>query len=258
MRNNTYNASRRQFLNQSGKVGMSLGLGSNLLGSTLISACGSSTEKATIVKPLKTGFNQADLPYEYAALAPSIDAMTMEIHHTKHAAGYAKKLRQAATNEGVDQAKPLEKVLEKISKYSTSMRNNAGGHYNHELFWQIMSPNGGGKPEGELLAAIEVKFGSYNDFKSTFEKAGADRFGSGWAWLVWNNGSLEIGSTPNQDNPLMDVSDFKGVPLMGIDVWEHAYYLKYQNERGDYISNWWDVLNWSKVAERFDRIKGQV
>jgi Fe-Mn family superoxide dismutase len=139
-----------------------------------------------------------------------------------------------------------------ISKYSTKMRNNAGGHYNHELFWKTMSPDGGGKPEGELAEAINASFGSFEDFVTEFENAGKTRFGSGWAWLVLDkNQKLAVGSTPNQDNPLMDVSDFQGVPLMGIDVWEHAYYLKYMNDRGGYIGNWWNVINWNAVSERF-------
>jgi Fe-Mn family superoxide dismutase len=192
------------------------------------------------------------LNYDYAALAPNIDAMTMEIHYTKHAAGYAKNLGEAITEEKVDTNKPLEDVLAKISTYSTKMRNNGGGHYNHELFWKVMSPTGGGKPEGDLATAIDSSFGSYDAFVTEFETAAKTRFGSGWAWLVvGDDKKLAVGSTANQDNPLMDVSDFKGVPLLGLDVWEHAYYLNYQNKRPDYVSAFWNVVDWNTVNQRF-------
>jgi Fe-Mn family superoxide dismutase len=192
------------------------------------------------------------LAYDFNALEPHIDAMTMEIHYTKHAAGYAKNLNDAIGEENVDTNKSLEDVLRKISSYSTKMRNNGGGHYNHELFWNVMSPTGGGRPEGDLAAAIDSSFGSYDAFVAEFETAAKARFGSGWAWLViGDDKKLKVGSTANQDNPLMDISDFKGVPLLGLDVWEHAYYLKYQNKRPDYVSAFWNVVDWNTVAQRF-------
>jgi Fe-Mn family superoxide dismutase len=192
------------------------------------------------------------LAYDYNALVPHIDAMTMEIHYTKHAASYAKSLSEAIADEKVDTNKPLEDVLADVSKYSVKMRNNGGGHYNHELFWKVLAPNAGGKPSGELAKAIDSSFGSYDEFVSKFDEAAKTRFGSGWAWLVVGaDKKLAIGSTPNQDNPLMDVSDFKGTPLLGLDVWEHAYYLNYQNKRPDYVAAFWNVVNWKAVEERF-------
>ena len=225
-----------------------------MVGSALFSACASS--EGSKAEQIITGFSQEPLPYAYSALEPHIDAMTMEIHYTKHAAGYAKNVSEAATEENVDTSKPLEEVLGNVSKYSTKMRNNAGGHYNHEMFWSIMSAEAGGQPTGALAEAINTDFGSYDAFVEEFETAAKTRFGSGWAWLVLDGNTLKVGSTPNQDNPLMDISDFKGSPLMGIDVWEHAYYLNYQNERPRYITSWWNLLDWTKVAERFDSFKG--
>jgi Fe-Mn family superoxide dismutase len=174
----------------------------------------------------------------------------MEIHHTKHHAGYTKKLNNAIEGSSLS-GKSIEDILKNVSKESTAVRNNGGGFYNHDLFWKIMSPNGGGNPSGDLGDAINSSFGSFDQFKDEFSNAASGRFGSGWAWLVVNNGSLEVGSTPNQDNPLMDVSQLSGTPILGIEVWEHAYYLKYQNERGTYISNWWNLINWDEVAKRF-------
>lgn len=203
-----------------------------------------------------TGFDQKPLPYSYNALEDVIDAMTMEIHYSKHAAAYSKNLKEAALAEGVDINKPLEDVLAKISKYSAKMRNNAGGHYNHEMFWQSMrSKTANNKPTGKLLQALETTFTSFAGFKDKFNEAAKTRFGSGWAWLyVDTEKTLKIGSSPNQDNPMMDISDIKGFPLLGIDVWEHAYYLKYQNKRADYIENWWNVVNWDYVQQRFEKI----
>jgi Fe-Mn family superoxide dismutase len=179
----------------------------------------------------------------------------MEIHYTKHAAGYATNLNEAAKNEGVDASKPLEDTLRKISKYSAKMRNNAGGHYNHELFWKCMAPNGPERPAGKLATGIEAGFGSFDAFKTQFSDAAKNRFGSGWAWLMMDNDKkLRISSTPNQDNPLMNVSDVKGFPILGLDVWEHAYYLRYQNKRQDYIANWWKVVNWNYLQERFQSL----
>lgn len=199
-------------------------------------------------------FDQQPLIYAYTALEPSIDAMTMEIHYTKHAAAYCKNVKEAAAAEGVDIKKPIEDVLKNISKYSVKMRNNAGGHYNHELFWRTLSPKAT-QPSGKLAAAIAKSFGSLDEFKKQFGEAAKSRFGSGWAWLLVNaDKKLVISSTPNQDNPLMDVAEVKGTPVFGLDVWEHAYYLKYQNKRADYIDAFWKVLNWDFAGERFDAI----
>jgi Fe-Mn family superoxide dismutase len=204
--------------------------------------------------PLFTTFDQAPLPYAYNALEPHIDAQTMELHYSKHAAGYAKNAKEAAQAENADTSQPIENVLARISGYSTKMRNNAGGHYNHEFFWKTMTPHGQGKPGGSLLAAIEKEHGSFDAFKTAFANAAKTRFGSGWAWLVAAPGKkLLIGSSPNQDNPLMDIAELKGKPLLGIDVWEHAYYLHYQNRRPDYIDNWWNIVNWDTVQQRFDQ-----
>ncbi len=196
-------------------------------------------------------FELPELPYSFDALAPHIDARTMEIHHGKHHAGYVSKLNGAV--EGTDlEGKPLEELLKNISKHPTAVRNNGGGHYNHSLFWTVMGPNKGGEPSGELGDAINKEFGSFDKFKETFSNAAATRFGSGWAWLVVKeDGALAVTSTPNQDNPLMDVADVKGTPILGIDVWEHAYYLNYQNRRPDYIAAFWNVINWDQVAQNY-------
>ncbi|HML58426.1 MAG TPA: superoxide dismutase [Ferruginibacter sp.] len=196
---------------------------------------------------------QQPLPYAFSALEDVIDTQTMDIHYNRHAAGYSKNLVEAAAAEGVSSETSMEDLLPNISKYSTKMRNNAGGHYNHELFWKCMRPKREQNlPTGALLAAIENTFGSFEQFKLQFANAASGRFGSGWAWLYLNNAkTLMIGSTPNQDNPLMNVSEIKGTPLLGLDVWEHAYYLKYQNKRADYIANWWKVVNWDFVSQRY-------
>ena len=203
-----------------------------------------------------TGFDQLPLLYKYDALEDVIDTMTMEIHYSKHAAAYSKNLKDAAKAEGVDTTKNVEELLAVISKYSAKMRNNAGGHYNHEMFWQCMRPKSANNaPAGKLLTAIENSFSSFAGFKEKFADTAKNRFGSGWAWLyVDANKGLKVSSSPNQDNPLMDISDIKGMPLLGIDVWEHAYYLKYQNKRADYINSWWDVVNWDYVQQRFEKI----
>lgn len=196
-------------------------------------------------------FELPQLDYSYDALEPHIDARTMEIHHTKHHAAYTNNLNAAV--EGTELAKQsIEDILANISKHSGAIRNNGGGFYNHNLFWKVMSHNGGGSPKGELLSAIEQTFGSFDDFKAEFSKAAATRFGSGWAWLVKQaDGSLAVTSTANQDNPLMDIADVKGTPILGLDVWEHAYYLHYQNRRPDYVGAFWNVINWDEVARRF-------
>lgn len=195
-------------------------------------------------------FELHNLPYSYNALEPYIDAMTMEIHHTKHHGAYTNNLNVAIKGTELEKL-PIEGILKDISKHSPAVRNNGGGYYNHNLFWSIMSPNGGGIPGGEIAKAIDKHFGSFDLFKEKFSGAAATRFGSGWAWLVKRNQELVIFSTPNQDNPLMDVSEVKGYPLLALDVWEHAYYLKYQNRRPDYIQNFWHVVNWKEVEKRF-------
>ncbi|MDA3868147.1 MAG: superoxide dismutase [Salinivirgaceae bacterium] len=195
-------------------------------------------------------FKLPDLPYDFGALEPHIDAKTMEIHHDKHHGGYTTKLNAAVETENISSSN-IEEILANVSKYSTDVRNNGGGYYNHNLFWEILNPNGGGNPTGDLGKAIESTFGSYEKFKDEFSKAAASRFGSGWAWLVNENGKLKIGSTANQDSPLMDISDFKGKPIIGLDVWEHAYYLKYQNRRPEYIEAFFNIINWEKANELF-------
>ena len=192
-------------------------------------------------------FELPALPYASNALEPHFDQATMEIHHGKHHNAYVTNLNKAL--EGSDWAnKSIEEILKNISKTSAAIRNNGGGHYNHSLFWTLLSPNGGGAPTGAVAGAIDKAFGSFEKFKEEFANAGATRFGSGWAWLcVKEDGSLCVCSTPNQDNPLMDVAECKGTPILGLDVWEHAYYLKYQNRRPDYIAAFWNLVNWEKV-----------
>ena len=199
-------------------------------------------------------FTLPDLPYSKDALEPHIDAQTMEIHHDKHHAGYTNKLNAAI--EGTDlENKSIEDILANVSQHSTAVRNNGGGFYNHDLYWKVMGPNGGGEPTGAVGDAIKSKWGSYDKFQDEFAKAAAGRFGSGWAWLIVKNGELHITDTPNQDNPLMDIAEVKGTPILGIDVWEHAYYLKYQNRRPDYIQAFFNVINWDEVNKRFEAAK---
>ena len=239
--------SRRDFMIKSGKAGLGLYLGSSLL--TPLNAAAHVNDRTD------TGFQQTPLPYAYNALDQAIDAMTMEIHYSKHAAAYASNLQAAAKKEGIDTTKPLEDVLRNVSKYSAAVRNNGGGHYNHELFWKSMTPNSTGQPSGKLATAIKDSFGSFDAFTTQFSDAGKNRFGSGWAWLIVDaDKKLRIGSTPNQENPLMDVSELKGFPLLGLDVWEHAYYLRYQNKRPDYIAKWWKVVNWNFIQDRFQSL----
>lgn len=195
-------------------------------------------------------FELPKLPYAYAALEPHVDTRTMEIHHTKHHQGYVSKLNAAVAGTP-EEGKSLEELMANISKLSAGIRNNGGGHYNHSLFWEVMTPNGSGAPTGDLADAINLAFGSFDKMKEDFNNAAGTRFGSGWAWLIKHDGKLAVTSTPNQDNPLMDIADVKGTPILGLDVWEHAYYLNYQNRRPDYISAWWNVVNWEKVAENF-------
>jgi len=196
-------------------------------------------------------FTLPNLPYDFNALEPHIDARTMEIHHGKHHNAYVTKLNEAVA--GTDAEKlSIEEICKNISKYPAAVRNNGGGHYNHSLFWTVMGPKAGGEPSGALADAMKSAFGSFDEMKTKFNNAAATRFGSGWAWLVKDDsGKLAIGSTPNQDNPLMDVSEIKGTPILGLDVWEHAYYLNYQNRRPDYAAAFWNVVNWDEVAQRF-------
>jgi superoxide dismutase, Fe-Mn family len=201
-------------------------------------------------KNLAEHFKQKPLPYPFEALEPHIDKRTMEIHYGKHHAAYVNNLNDAIGAENI-KAKSMEELLKNISKYSTKARNNGGGHYNHELFWEIMRPGNRRSPGGALADAINASFGSFNNMKEKFNEAAMNRFGSGWAWLVKNGNKLEIGSTPNQDNPLMDVSEIKGKPILALDVWEHAYYLKYQNERKRYVEAWWNVVNFDQAASLF-------
>jgi superoxide dismutase, Fe-Mn family len=192
------------------------------------------------------------LPYEFNALEPYIDAMTMEIHYTRHHKAYFDNLMAAVKDTPMADLS-FEELLQNISKFPMVVRNNGGGHFNHELFWSVMSPNGGGNPSGALAEAINKDFGSFDDFKEKFNTAAKTRFGSGWAWLsVKADKSLCVCSSPNQDNPLMDISDCPGTPILGLDVWEHAYYLKYQNRRPDYIEAFWNVVNWPEVAKRYE------
>jgi Fe-Mn family superoxide dismutase len=205
----------------------------------------------TLTKTAPT-FTLPALPYPKDSLEPYIDAMTMEIHHDKHHKAYVTNLNNALANAEDDKTK-IEDILKNISKYPVAVRNNGGGHYNHSMFWSILSPEGGGSPSGKLADVINTAFGSFEEFKKKFSEAAVGRFGSGWAWLIKNSsGKLEISSTSNQDNPLMDIAETKGFPVLGLDVWEHAYYLKYQNRRPDYITSWWNVINWQEVAKRFE------
>ncbi|HVE15723.1 MAG TPA: superoxide dismutase [Chthoniobacterales bacterium] len=205
-------------------------------------------------------FTIAPLPYGYDALAPSIDEETMHLHHDKHYAAYAKKLNDALAQAPELKSKSIEELLANTSSLPKAVRkairNNGGGYYNHSLFWRWMTPNGAGKPDGDLAAAIDASFGSFDAFKTEFSKEAGDIFGSGWAWLILNHdGKLEITTTPNQDSPIMDVAETKGKPILGLDVWEHAYYLKYKNVRADYIKSWWQLVNWKTASELYAAAK---
>ena len=245
--------SRRNFISNTGKAGLA----------TLLTVPALASLARENSKPAATGYNndigwsQQPLGYAYNAIEPAIDAMTMEIHYSKHAATYAKNLAEAVKAEQVNTASmQLPQLLQNISKYSVKMRNNAGGHYNHELFWKsIKAPSASNNPSGKLNELITRDFGSFDAFKNKFNDAAKDRFGSGWAWLVYTNDKkLVVTSTPNQDNPLMNVAEVKGFPILGLDVWEHAYYLKYQNRRPDYINAWWSIINWEYVQQRFSAV----
>ena len=213
----------------------------------------------TDTKEKEMAYTLPNLPYPLEALEPHIDTKTMEIHHGKHHNAYVTNLNKALEGKADLAAKSIEQLVAKIAAIPedirNAVRNNGGGHFNHTFFWQILSPKGGGKPTGEVAAAIDRDFGSFDAFKEKLNAAGTTRFGSGWAWAVVNGGKITIGSTPNQDNPLMDVSDLKGTPILGVDVWEHAYYLKYQNRRPDYLAAFWNVVNWEEVNKRFKSAK---
>ena len=200
-------------------------------------------------------FEVPPLPYDYNALEPHIDEQTMRIHHDKHHQAYVDNANKALDGTAFADA-PVEEVLRNLGQVPddkrTAVRNNAGGHANHTLFWSIMGPGGGGQPSGDLAAALDSTFGSFDAFKEKLSQAGITRFGSGWGWLIWNGSGLEVTSTPNQDSPILDGN----TPLLGIDVWEHAYYLKYQNRRPDYVAAWWNVVNWDEVARRFAAVRG--
>lgn len=196
-------------------------------------------------------FTLPNLPYAFDALEPHIDAQTMQIHHGKHHQAYVDNLNKAIAG-GEHENKSIEELVAKAGSISPAVRNNGGGHWNHSFFWELLAP-GGGQPSGKLADAINQTFGSLDALKEKVNAAGATRFGSGWAWLIVKDGKLEVSSTPNQDNPLMDVAETKGTPILGIDVWEHAYYLKYQNRRPEYLTNIWNVINWKKVAEHFEK-----
>jgi Fe-Mn family superoxide dismutase len=244
---------RREFLRTTGKAGLAAGLSLTVLPS--LAEQYSATRFVAGGTGEEIPYEQQPLPYKYAALEPFIDAMTMEIHYSKHAATYAKNLSDAIKAENVDASKTkLTALLGKISKYSAKMRNNAGGHYNHEFFWKSMTnAQTGDAPPGSLQKSIVDSFGSFDAFKTQFADAAKNRFGSGWAWLVLTpEKKLVVTSTANQDNPLMDTSDVKGTPLLGLDVWEHAYYLKYQNRRPDYITAWWNTVDWQVVQKRYE------
>ena len=197
-------------------------------------------------------FTLAPLPYAHDALEPHIDTLTMQIHHGKHHQAYVDNLNKAIAGTPHEN-KTIEELVKEAGSISPAVRNNGGGHWNHTFFWESLAPQAGGQPQGKLAEAINAAFGSFDAFKEKFANAGMTRFGSGWAWLIVKEGKLEICSTPNQDNPLMDLAEVKGTPVLGVDVWEHAYYLKYQNRRADYLGAFWNVINWNKITERFEK-----
>lgn len=250
---NSTNKDRRQFI----KTGIAAGLSLTIL--PKLGAMDPNTGLVTGVEGAEEiPYEQRPLPYSYAALEPAIDGLTMEIHYSKHASTYAKNLADAIAAEKVSaKSEKLTSLLGKISKYTSKMRNNAGGHYNHEFFWKTMkTPGVMNDIPSPLKKSLVANFGSTEAFTTQFNDAAKNRFGSGWAWLYLGaEKKLMIGSTPNQDNPLMDLSEIKGVPLLGLDVWEHAYYLKYQNKRPDYITAWWSVVDWSVVQKRYEKAK---
>lgn len=235
--------SRRNFIESSLKSAVLATIGTPLV----IKSASAYTSEHTHTTALQ--FSQVKLPYAYNALEPNIDATTMEIHYSKHHAAYVKNVNEAIAAENISYASEKD-FFANASKLSPKAKNNGGGVWNHNFFWEVMGPSAGGAPSGKIADAINGSFSSFDKFKEQFTSAAMGRFGSGWAWLVSDGGKLKIGSTPNQDNPLMDNADLKGTPLLAIDVWEHAYYLKYQNKRNEYVANWWNVVNWNQVAKR--------
>ena len=250
---------RREFF----KKGILAGAGFALLKNSLGTENNPAVQPETLNLEPATDFILPPLPYAYDALEPFIDKQTMEIHHTKHHQAYINKLNDYfKDSKAIDPSDTLDNICSTISKYPVTVRNNAGGHYNHSLFWKLMKPNAGSVlappapnvPTGNLADVIKSSFDSFENFKTKFSETAMKVFGSGWAWLVINkDGKLEIGSTPNQDNPRMDLSAFKGKPVIALDVWEHAYYLKYQNRRTDYVTSWWNVVNWETAGTLFDK-----
>ena len=217
----------------------------------------SSTPNGVEGKPIIMAFTLPALPYAHDALEPHIDKQTMEIHHGKHHQAYVDNLNKAIAGTEHEN-KSLEELVKTAGKISPAVRNNGGGHWNHSFFWEILGPNAGGKPSGQLAEAINSAFGSFEALQEKVNTAGTTRFGSGWAWVIVKDGKLDVTSTPNQDNPLMDVAEVKGTPILGIDVWEHAYYLKYQNKRPDYLKAIWNAIDWKKVAQRFEKAQAVV
>jgi len=241
---------RRRFLRSTLRGGLALGTAASL--PQALQALPSVLRDQSSSPAAETGPDQSPLPYAYDALEPFIDAKTMEIHYTKHAATYSKNIKDALATEKLPPDTSMETLMTTISRRTEKMRNNGGGHYNHEMFWKSMTPKGPQEPAGKLSEAITRDLGSLANLRQRLTEAAMTRFGSGWAWLYLDaQGHLQIGSTPNQDNPLMDLSPIRGLPLLGIDVWEHAYYLKYQNRRAEYVENWFRLVNWEYVGQRF-------
>ena len=253
------NNSRRDFIKKSALLSTGIFMGTSIINSTLAantSDSDSSIFHDDILKSQEAAYTLPKLPYTYNALEPHIDKLTMEIHYSKHHQAYVTNLNKAIETLDktiADKAKNLSTIFENMSLFPEAIRNNGGGHYNHSLFWNLMKPNSGGEPKGKLGEAINATFGSFDAFKKQFADAAAKRFGSGWAWLVVSNGKLTITSTPNQDNPLMNLPTIvaKGKPVLALDVWEHAYYLKNQNKRADYIASFWNVVNWEAAEALF-------
>ena len=253
------NNSRRDFIKKSALLSTGIFMGTSIINSTLAantSDSDSSIFHDDILESQESAYTLPKLPYTYNALEPHIDKLTMEIHYSKHHQAYVTNLNKAIETLDktiADKAKNLSTIFENMSLFPEAIRNNGGGHYNHSLFWNLMKPNSGGEPKGKLGEAINATFGSFDAFKKQFADAAAKRFGSGWAWLVVSNGKLTITSTPNQDNPLMNLPTIvaKGKPVLALDVWEHAYYLKNQNRRADYIASFWNVVNWEAAEALF-------
>ncbi|MCZ8230353.1 superoxide dismutase [Flavobacterium sp.] len=253
------NSSRRDFIKKSALLSTGIFMGTSIINSSLAANTNASTSSVfhhDLLNTQEAAYTLPKLPYSYDALEPHIDILTMEIHYSKHHQAYVTNLNKAIETLDksiVDKAKSLNSIFENMNLFPEAIRNNGGGHYNHSLFWNLMKPNGGGEPKGKLGEAIITTFGSFDAFKKQFADAAAKRFGSGWAWLVVSNGKLTITSTPNQDNPLMNLPTIvaKGKPVLALDVWEHAYYLKNQNRRADYIASFWNVVNWEAAEALF-------